>query len=59
MAEITLIAFQKLFGESSKLNRWQGVKNDPSSRLFVVKNGRWIQHVFEGGLFLLQNVKCL
>ena len=56
-AEITLIAFQELFGKSSELTHWQGVKNDPSPRLFVVKNGRSIQHVFEGDHFCykLQN----
>ena len=59
MAGITLIAFQELFGKGSELTHWQGVKNDQSPKLFVVQNGRCIQHVFEGGSFLLQIEKYL
>lgn len=46
IAEINIIAFQKLFGKSSKLTYRQDVENDKTPTIFVVKTGRCIQHVF-------------
>jgi hypothetical protein len=60
MAEIN--CFSKTILKELKAHSSEGDKSDPSPRLFVVKNGRCIQHVFEGGgsfSFLLQIAKCL